>query len=362
MTTITETAVDEARVHAFVGQVLTDHAAAASSALVYVGRRLGLYQELAAGPATADGLAERTSTSPRYVREWLLNQVASGYVEHDPVTGTYSLPAEHAAVLADPSSPAYLAGAVDLIGAAWASVDRAVESFRSGAGVGWHEQDDKLFTGCRELFRPGYDANLTSSWIPALTGVADKLQRGAVVADVGCGHGASTIAMARAYPHSTFIGFDYHPESIAVAQRRAVEAGVHDRVLFEVGDATTFAGPGDGSGYDLITFFDCFHDLGDPLGAARQARRRLRAGGTLMLVEPQAGDDVASAAGNPVARTYSAYSTLVCVPNSLSQRPGTALGAQAGPRALTSVLTEAGFGSVRRVAETPVNMVLEIRA
>ena len=178
MTTITETAVDEARVHAFVGQVLTDHAAAASSALVYVGRRLGLYQELAAGPATADGLAERTSTSPRYVREWLLNQVASGYVEHDPVTGTYSLPAEHAAVLADPSSPAYLAGAVDLIGAAWASVDRAVESFRSGAGVGWHEQDDKLFTGCRELFRPGYDANLTSSWIPALTGVADKLQRG----------------------------------------------------------------------------------------------------------------------------------------------------------------------------------------
>ncbi len=304
---------------------------------------------------------QRTGTDPRYVREWLLNQVASQYVEHDAQTGQYTLPTEHAAVLADPSSPAYLAGAVDLIGAAWSAVDRAVDSFHSGAGVGWHEQDAKLFSGCQELFRPGYDAALTSQWLPALSGVAARLTTGAVVADIGCGHGASTIAMARAYPHSTFIGFDYHAASVEVARRRAAEAGVNDRVLFEVADAASFPGPADSDGYDLVTFFDCLHDLGDPLGAARNAARRLAPGGTVMVVEPAAGDDLGAAVGNPVARTYSAYSTLVCVPNSLSQSPGTALGAQAGEAALTALLHEAGFAHVRRAADTPVNMVLEVR-
>jgi 2-polyprenyl-3-methyl-5-hydroxy-6-metoxy-1,4-benzoquinol methylase len=360
--TVTQTPIDEARIHAFAGQVLTDHAAAASSALVYVGRRLGLYQSLADGPATAEQLAQRTGTDTRYVREWLLNQVASQYVEHDADTGTYALPVEHAAVLGDPSSPAYLAGAVDLIGAAWSAVDRAVDSFHSGAGIGWHEQDAKLFSGCQELFRPGYDAALTSEWIPALTGMSARLTAGAVVADVGCGHGASTIAMARAYPHSTFVGFDYHAASVDVARRRAAEAGVNDRVTFEVADAAAFPGPVDSDGYDLVTFFDCLHDLGDPLGAARNAGRQLAPGGTLMVVEPAAGDDLSAAVGNPVARTYSAYSTLVCVPNSLSQSPGTALGAQAGQAALTALLHEAGFSHVRRAADTAVNMVLEVRA
>jgi ubiquinone/menaquinone biosynthesis C-methylase UbiE len=359
--TMTEQAIDMDRLHAFVGQVLTDHAAAASSALVYIGRRLGLYEQLATSPATVEELAARTGTDTRYLREWLLNQVASGYVEHDSTADSYSLPREHAAVLADPSSPGYLAGAVDLIGAAWAGVDRAVETFKTGAGVGWHEHDEKLFTGCQELFRPGYDANATTSWIPSLAGMTEKLTRGAIVADIGVGHGASTIAIARAYPHSTFLGFDYHPESIAVAKRRAVEAGVNDRVLFEVGDATSFAASGEGQGYDLITFFDCFHDLGDPLAAAQQARRRLAPGGSLMLVEPMAGDDVDAAIANPVARTYSAYSTLLCVPNSKSQQTGTALGAQAGQKVLTAVLNQAGFTQVRRTAETPVNMVLEAR-
>jgi len=359
--TISPPTVDESRIHAFVGQVLTDHAAAASTALVYIGRRLGLYRELATGPATAEELAARTGTSARYVREWLLNQVASGYVEHETASDSYTLPAEHAAVLADPTSPAYLAGAVDLVGAAWAAADRILEDFRTGAGLGWHEHDDKLFSGCQELFRPGYDAQLTSVWIPALTGAADALARGAVVADIGCGHGASTIAMARAYPQSTFLGFDLHPASVETARRRAAEAGVHDRVHFEVGDATSFPSPADDGGYDLISFFDCFHDLGDPLSAARHARTRLAPGGSLMLVEPQAADDVAGAAGNPVARTYSAYSTLVCVPNSLAQTPGTALGAQAGVPVLRKVLGQAGFGEVRRVADTPVNVVLEAR-
>ncbi|MFC8277067.1 class I SAM-dependent methyltransferase [Streptomyces sp. NPDC057271] len=357
--TTESSALDMARVQAFAGQVLTDHAAAASSVLVYVGRRLGLYRALAEHATTTEELAQKTSTAPRYVREWLLNQVASGYVVYDAQSDTYSLPPEHAAVLAHSGSPAFLAGAVDLVGAAWAAADRTVESFLSGRGTGWGEHDEKLFSGCQELFRPGYDTYLTSAWIPAMPHVAQRLAQGAVVADVGCGHGASTIAMARAYPRSRFIGFDIHPESVGTARIRAEEAGVQDRVLFEVGDAVSFPAPGNGGGYDLVAFFDCFHDLGEPMAAAAHARRQLSIGGSLMLVEPQAGEGVAAAVGNPVARTYSAYSTLVCVPNALTQGDGAALGAQAGEEALTDVLVKAGFSAVRRVAETPVNMVLE---
>lgn len=349
--------VDEEKLEVFLHRAVGDMAAIAGGALTLTGHRLGLFRALAeGGPQTPAQLAERTGTHERYVREWLNAQAAGGYVEYGGGEGTYSLPPEQAYALADPDSPVFLPGGFDVMAAMWAATERMVETFRSGEGMGWHEHDERLFHGTEMFFRPGYRAHLTRDWIPALDGVQARLEEGARVADVGCGHGASTILMARAYPASTFVGCDYHDASIATARERALEAGVADRVHFEVASAESL--PGDG--YDLVCYFDCFHDLGDPVGAARRAREALAPGGTLMLVEPRAGDRVEENL-NPVGRLFYAASTFLCTPNSLSQDVGLALGAQAGEARLAEVLGEAGFAQVRRATETPFNLVLEAR-
>ena len=349
--------IDETRVEAFVGQVATDVGAALNTALVALGDRLGLYRAMAdAQPVSAADLAARTSTHERYVREWLNTQAASGYVTYDPASDRYTLPAEHAFVLADESSPVALAGMFHAAGAVIDGRGRVEERFRSGGGVGWHEHHDGLFCGTERAFAANYRAQLVQAWLPALDGVVAKLERGARVADVGCGHGASAILMAQAFPASTFDGFDTHAASIETARRRAAEAGVADRVRFSV------AGAGDypGEGYDLVCFFDALHDMGDPAGAARRARGALAADGTALIVEPYAGDEIEDNL-NPVGRFYYGMSTLVCTPGALSQPGGVALGTQAGEARLTEVLREGGFTQVRRAAETPLNLVLEAR-
>jgi 2-polyprenyl-3-methyl-5-hydroxy-6-metoxy-1,4-benzoquinol methylase len=351
------TTLDEAKVGTFVNQVLGELGATVNAALVVMGDELGLYREMdSAGPVTSGELAERTGTAERYVREWLNAQAAGGYVEYDPGTKRYTLPPEHAVALADESSPFFMPGAFQLLTASLRDAPRITDAFRSGAGVGWHEHDHGVFEGCERFFRPGYAAHLVSSWIPALDGIEERLMAGATVADVGCGHGASTILMAQAYPASTFVGFDYHEDSIVQAQRRAAAAGVADRVRFEVSPAAGFTG----SGYDLVTTFDCLHDMGDPVGAARHVREALAPDGAWMIVEPFAGDHVEDNL-NPVGRIYYGASTLLCTPASLSQEVGLALGAQAGEARLRDVVTCGGFGSVRRAAETPFNLVLEAR-
>jgi SAM-dependent methyltransferase len=349
--------VNGEKVHAFVGQVVNDMAAAMSGVMTNLGHKLGFYRAMAgAGPISPKDLAQRTNTHERYVREWLNNQAAGGYVTYHPQSRTYELPAEHAAVLADDGGAVFLAPGFDLISSLWLDEDKIAQALRTGEGIGWHEHHHRLFFGTEAFFRPGYKANLTETWIPALEGVEAKLRAGARVADVGCGHGASTIVMAEAYPNSTFVGSDYHDKSIEVARRRAAEAGVSDRVAFEVATAKTFSG----DGYDLICFMDCFHDLGDPLGAAKHARRVLADDGTVLMVEPFAGDRVEDNI-NPVGRMYYAASTGICTPNSLSQEVGLGLGAQAGEARLRAILAEAGFGRVRRAAETPFNLVIEAR-
>jgi SAM-dependent methyltransferase len=349
--------IDPQRMEMFLHRAVGDMASAAAGALTLVGHRLGLYRGMAgAGPLTPEQLAEKTGTDARYVREWLNTQAAGGYVDYRAQDGTYRLPPEQAAMLADADSPIFLAGGFDVVTAMWVDADRIAEHFRSGEGMGWHEHDAHLFTGTEMLFRPGYRAHLAQEWIPALTGVEEKLRRGARVADVGCGHGASAIALAEAYPAAQIDGFDYHAKSIDTARRRAKEAGLDGRVRFHEAPATAITG-GD---YDLVCFFDCLHDLGDPLGAARRAYEVLNDEGTLMLVEPRAGDRVEDNL-NPVGRLFYAASTLFCTPNSKSQPVGTALGAQAGEARLTDVLKQAGFSRVRRAAETPFNMILEAR-
>jgi SAM-dependent methyltransferase len=350
--------LDQSRVEAFAGQIATEIGAALGAALVTVGDQLGLYRAMAdAQPVSAQVLAARTNTHERYVREWLNAQAAGGFVSYDSDADSYTLPAEHAFILADDSSPAAMAG---IFQAAAAVIDgrmRVAERFRTGEGVGWHEHHDGLFCGTERSFGANYRRHLVSVWLPALTGIAEKLERGASVADVGCGHGASTILMARAFPASSFIGFDVHAKSIATAHERAQEAGVADRVRFEVADATQYRG----RGYDLIAFFDALHDLGDPVGAARHARAALAGDGSCMLVEPFAGDRIEDNL-NPVGRMYYGFSTLVCTPGSLSQPGRAALGTQAGEARLREVMLEGGFGSVRRAADTPLNLVLEARA
>lgn len=349
--------LDQSKVESFVGTVVGDLAAAFSGVMVNIGHKLGLYRAMAgAGPLTPAELAEATGTAERYVREWLGNQLAGGYVEHDARRGTYALSPEHAFVLADPDSPVFVPPAFDIVSSAWHDEDKVAAAFRSGDGVGWHEHHPRLFSGTEAFFRPGYAQHLTGSWIPALDGVVARLEAGGKVADVGCGHGASTILMAQAFPRSSFAGFDYHDASIATARRRAADAGVTDRVRFEVASATDFSG----AGYDLVCFMDCFHDLGDPVGAARHVRQTLAPDGALLLVEPFAGDQVEDNR-NPVGRLFYAASTALCVPNSLSQEVGTALGAQAGEARLTAILHEAGFRRVRRAAQTPFNLVIEAR-
>jgi len=348
-------AINEERLNAFLGKAVGDLGAAISAVLVLLGDELGLYRELAKGAATSAELAERTGTSERYVREWLANQAAGGYCEYNRESGTYFLNEEQALCLANPNGPVDLAGAYCLVEDLFHIKDRARENFRSGGGMEWGEHHPCLFHGTERFFRAGYNANLLSSWLPSLTGVVEKLTRGARAADVGCGHGASTILMAKAFPNSRFFGIDYHDASIQMARRRASEAGVHN-VTFETADATTYSQ----DGLDFIAFFDCLHDMADPAGAARHARGALKSDGNCMVVEPLAGDRVEDNL-NPVGRVYYGASSLVCVPVSLA-RQGPALGAQAGERRLRQILIEAGgFKQLRRASQTPFNMILEAR-
>jgi SAM-dependent methyltransferase len=350
-------AVDEDKLMAFMGQAVTDMSAAISVALMAIGDKLGLYKAMAgSGPLTSADVAKRSGTSERYVREWLNNQAAGGYVTYDPDTGRYELPDEQAFALADEDSPVFLGGVFDVLGACWAAEDRIIEAFRTGEGVGWHEHHPRLFGGTERFFRPGYKANLTTSWIPSLQGVESKLEAGAKVADIGCGHGASTILMAQAYPKSKFVGSDYHEGSIDAARKRATDAGVGDRVEFDVASAKGF----NGTDYDLVCFFDCLHDMGDPVGAASHARQALKADGTVLLVEPFANDKLEDNI-NPVGRMFYGASTFLCTPASLSQEVGLALGAQAGEERLRQVFSEAGYTSFRRATETPFNLVLEAK-
>ncbi len=349
--------VDGDKLMQFVFRAVGEVGATLNTALVVMGDRLGLYRALAgAGPLSPAELAERTNTAERYVREWLNAQAAGGYVEYDSESGRYTLPPEQAVALTDPSSPAYLPGFFQIALGSMIDSPKIVETARTGAGFGWHEHVHDVHEGCERFFRPGYNAHLIAEWLPALDGVAAKLERGALVADVGCGHGASTILMAQAFPNSTFVGSDYHDGSIETARDRAQEAGVAERVSFDTSSAAGYGG----TGYDLVTMFDCLHDMGDPVGAARHVRGTLKPDGTWMIVEPYAGDRVEENL-NPVGRAYYSFSTLLCTPASLSQDVGLALGAQAGEARIRDVVSAGGFTRFRRVAETPFNIVYEAR-
>lgn len=347
--------LDEQALEAFLGQVVTDAGAAVSVLLTHLGDRLGLYAAMAdSAPVTADELAGRTGTNPRLVHEWLCNQATGGYVSYESATGRFLLPPEHAFALADDASPALVQGLFDLVAAVYQSVDKELDVFRTGTGLTWRDHHPTLFEATERCFRPGYQAHLVSEWIPALDGVHDKLTAGARVADVGCGLGASTVIMADAYPNSRFVGYDYHAPSIHKARTTAARAGVTDRVRFEVADATDITGP-----YDLIAFFNCWHDTADPLGVARAAKRALAAGGSVLAVEPYANDRLEDST-DPLSRFGYGISTLVCTPCSISDG-GPGLGAQAGEARTREMLLQAGFGSVRRAAETPLNIVYEAR-
>jgi len=349
--------IDTDKLMGFVFRAVDEVGATLNTALVVMGDRLGLYRALAgAGPLTPAELAERTGTSERYVREWLNAQAAGSYLEYDPSSSRYTLPAEHAIALTDESSPAYLPGFFQIALGSLADSPRITEAAKTGAGVGWHDHVNDVFEGCERFFRPSYNASLISAWLPALDGVVAKLQRGSTVADVGCGHGASTILMAQAFPASTFVGSDYHEGSVITARERAQAAGVADRVSFEVAPASSYSG----SEYDLVTMFDCLHDMGDPVGAARHVRDSLSPDGTWMIVEPAAADRVEDNL-NPVGRAYYGFSTLLCTPASLSQDVGLALGAQAGEARIRDVVTTAGLTRFRRASETPFNIVFEAR-
>jgi SAM-dependent methyltransferase len=349
-------AIDMNKLNAFVGQFVTDLGAAVHSGMVVIGEKLGLYKALAGHPLSSAELAAKTKTDERYLREWLSSQAAGGYVTYDAATGKFSLSQEQEFTLAMEDSPAYLPGAFELALGSLAAVPRIVESFRSGAGMGWHEHADGVFHGCEKFFRPGYAANLVSSWIPALDGVKEKLEAGARVADVGCGKGASTILMAKAFPKSQFFGFDYHDKSIEAARESAVRQGVADRVTFQVASAKSFPG----KNYDFVAVFDCLHDMGDPIGAAAHVRQSLGKDGTWMIVEPFANDQLKDNL-NPVGRVYYSFSTLLCTPCSRSQEVGLCLGAQAGEGRIRDVVKAAGFDRFRRATETPFNIVYEAR-
>jgi SAM-dependent methyltransferase len=350
-------AIDMQKLEAFVFRAVDEVGATLNAALVVMGDKLGLYRALAgAGALTPVELARRTGVAERYVREWLNAQAAGGYVEYEPATGTYTLPPEQANALTDTDSPAYLPGFFQVALGSVLDSPRITEAARTGEGVGWHEHSHDVFDGCERFFRPGYNANLISSWLPALDGVVAKLEQGATVADIGCGHGASTVLMAQAFPASAFAGFDYHDGSIETARTRAAEAGVADRVRFEQAPAASFPG----SGYDLVTMFDCLHDMGDPVGAARHVHDALADDGTWLIVEPMAGDRIEDNL-NPVGRAYYGFSTFLCTPASLSQEVGLALGAQAGEARIGDVVAAGGFTRFRRAAETPFNLVFEAR-
>jgi SAM-dependent methyltransferase len=344
------------KLNAFIGQFVTDLGAAVHSGMVVIGEKLGLYKALAAGPMSPAQLAAATRTDERYLREWLASQAAGGYVTYDANTGKFSLSEEQAFTLAVEDSPAYLPGAFELALGSLAAVPRIADSFRTGDGMGWHEHVDGVFHGCEKFFRPGYAANLVSSWIPALSNIKEKLEAGARVADVGCGTGASTLLMAKAFPKSRFFGFDYHDKSIEAARESAKRQGVADRVTFEVAKAKAFPG----RDYDFVAVFDCLHDMGDPIGAAAHVRQSLAKDGTWMIVEPFANDELKDNL-NPVGRVYYSFSTLLCTPCSRSQEVGLCLGAQAGETRIREVVTAAGFKRFRRATETPFNIVYEAR-
>jgi SAM-dependent methyltransferase len=350
-------AIDEQKLEQFVFRAVEEVGATLNAALVVMGDKLGLYRALAgAGGLTPVELSRRSGVSERYVREWLNAQAAGGYVTYDPTGGTYALPPEQTVALTDDQSPAYLPGFFQIALGSVIDSPRITEQARSGDGFGWHEHNHDVFEGCERFFRPGYNANLIPAWLPALDGVVEKLEAGGKVADLGCGHGSSTILMAQAFPNSTFVGSDYHEGSIETARQRAQDAGVADRVRFEVASAADHPG----GPYDLVTMFDCLHDMGDPVGAARRVRQALAPDGTWMIVEPMAGDRVEDNL-NPVGRAYYGFSTFLCTPASLSQEVGLALGAQAGEARIGDVVSGGGFTRFRRAAETPFNLVFEAR-
>ena len=349
--------VDEAKLNQFVGQMLGDLGGALSVPLVRIGDRLGLYRALHAdGPMTPAELATKANVAERYVREWLSHQAASGYLAYDSKTGKFTLPPEQAMVFAVSDSPVFLQGGFDIAATMMENQPLVEQAFRSGKGVGWGEQSQCLFCAAGRFFHPGYHNSLVESWLPTLDGVIAKLKRGATVADVGCGHGFSTVIMAKAFPNSTFIGYDFHPGSVEQARLHAEQHGVAANTRFEVSLASEFPG----KNLDLVTFFDCLHDMGDPVGAAKHVRQALKSDGSWMIVEPAAGDRLEDNL-NPISRLYYAASTMICVPTSLDQPVGAALGAQAGLKTLSSVISEAGFRSVRKATDTPFNLILEAR-
>lgn len=348
--------MDEAKLVEFLGKVVVDAGAALGSALVYVGDQLGLWKALSEnGPSTAEEVAEATGTNARIVREWLSSQAAGGYVTYDPATERFRLPEEHAAALAEDDSPANVQGFFQIIASVGRDLDKIIEMFKTGKGLSWGDHHRDLFQGTERFFRPGYQANLVDAWIPALEGVEEKLREGITVADVGAGHGASTILMAKAYPNSSFVGFDSHAPSVERARKLAAEEGVADRVTFEVARAQDFPG----TGYGLIAIFDALHDMGDPAGAVRHAREAIAGDGTILLVEPNAGDRLEDNL-NAVGRAFYSASTVICTPNSLNE-DGPGLGAQAGPARLRALFDDAGFRTFRLAAQTPFNLVLEAK-
>jgi SAM-dependent methyltransferase len=349
--------MDLEKLMAFMGKLVGDLGAMASIGPMLIGEKLGLYKALATGgPMSPEELAKATNTNERYVREWLCSQAASQFVEYDAATQKFSMTKEKAAALAYENSPVYFLGAVELAVAMMKSEPRILEAFKTGDGVGWHEHDACLFRGTERFFRPGYMRHLLTEWIPSLHGVKDRLEAGANAADVGCGHGASTILMAQAFPKSHFFGYDYHKPSIEHAQKAAAAAGVGDRTTFEVASAKDYPG----KDYALVAFFDCLHDMGDPAGASRHVHSTLAKDGVWMVVEPFAGDKVEDNL-NPIGRVFYSASTFLCTPASKSQEVGLALGAQAGEARLKKVIGEGGFTHIRRAAETPFNIVLEAR-
>ena len=345
------------KLNELVGKLVNDLGASLAGASILLGDRLGLYKAMIDGKeVTPTELAKKTGLHERYVREWLSGQAASGYIDYHPEENAFSLSPEQVMAFAEEGSPAFFAGAFDVAQAIYLDEPKVAEAFRSGKGVGWHEHSKCLFSGTERFFRPGYNANLVSSWIPALEGVEAKLKAGAKVADVGCGHGASTIVMAKAYPKSEFFGFDYHVPSIERARELAAEAGIGNRITFAQANAKEFPA----KGYDLVAFFDCLHDMGDPVGAGKHVRETLAKDGVWMIVEPFAHDNLKDNL-NPVGRVYYGASTFICTPASLSQEVALGLGAQAGERRLRKVVTDAGFTRFRRATETPFNMIFEAR-
>jgi SAM-dependent methyltransferase len=357
MSMLVPQSISEAKLHEFVMKAVGEMGAAMNAALIIVGDKLGLYKAMAgAGSMTSAELAEKTKTTERYVREWLCAQAAGGFVTYDAATGKFTLPPEQAMALADEQSPVFLPGFFQAVSACIKDEPKISEAFRTGKGVGWHEHDAELFVGTERFFRPNYRAHLLSEWIPALGDIEAKLKAGARVADVGCGLGTSTILMAQAYPKSSFAGFDYHPKSIEMARQAAAKADVSNHVKFEVAKAKDYPG----KNYQLVAFFDCLHDMGDPEGAARHVLESLDPNGAWMIVEPFAHDKLEDNL-NPIGRIFYGASTMLCTPASLSQEVGLGLGAQAGEGRMAKILKAAGFTRVRRAAETPFNIVLEAR-